>query len=56
MSQLNRSGVAVEVPTGWEGRIYSKPERGPRPTGRLEQNPNAVVHVASFPLPHGTGD
>jgi hypothetical protein len=43
MSELRGSGIVVDVPAGWEGRIYSK-------------NDNAVVHVASFPLPPGTGD
>jgi len=56
MSQLAGSGITVDVPSGWEGRIYAKHERGPRPTGTLERNPNAVVHVASFPLPPGIGD
>ena len=56
MSRLNGSGIDVEVPGGWEGRIYAKQERGPRPTGFAETAPNAVVHVASFPLPPGTGD
>ena len=56
MSRLSGSGISVDVPAGWEGRIYAKHERGPRPTGTLEQNPNAVLHVASFPLPPGTGD
>lgn len=56
MSQLSGSGVVVDVPSGWEGRIYERHERAPRPTGTLEQHANAVVHVASFPLPPGTGD
>ena len=56
MTLLSASGIRVEMPSGWEGRIYAKRERAPRPTGRLEHNPNAVVHVASFPLPPNTGD
>ena len=56
MSRLSGSGISVDVPSGWEGRIYEKHERAPRPTGTLEQNPNAVLHVASFPLPPGAGD
>jgi len=58
MSQLNGSGITVDVPTSWEGRIYAKPEQGPRAAahGAVESQPNAVVHVASFPLPPGTGD
>jgi len=56
MTRVAGSGITVEVPVGWEGRIYEKREAGPRPTGTLEHNPNAVLHVASFPLPPGTGD
>ena len=56
MSSLSGSGITVEVPAGWEGRIYAKHERAPRAMGHQEQTPNAVVHVASFPLPPGTGD
>jgi len=57
MSQMNGSGVTVDVPSGWEGRIYAKPEQGPRAAGlSTSSEPNAVVHVASFPLPPGTGD
>ena len=56
MTRVAASGITVEVPVGWEGRIYEKREAGPRPTGTLEHNPNAVLHVASFPLPPGTGD
>jgi hypothetical protein len=61
------SGIAVDVPSGWEGRIYT---RGPDPNAMRSasavpspMNPTettettgAVVHVASFPLPPETGD
>jgi hypothetical protein len=57
MKQLSGSGIAVEVPSGWEGRIYSKPAAaGPRLATAPARNDNAVMHVASFPLPPGTGD
>src|SRR5688500_16313165 len=56
MSRISGSGIEVEVPPGWEGRIYARPA----PAGREEASPagndNAVLHVASFPLPPGTGD
>jgi hypothetical protein len=62
MSRLSGSGIDVDVPSGWEGRIYSKANAGP-PTGvdpatAMQTAPvsNAVLHVASFPLPPGTGD
>jgi len=57
MSDLSGSGIAVRVPAGWEGRIYSKPAPTgfiPATTQRLSNN--AVLHVASFPLPPGIGD
>jgi hypothetical protein len=56
MSQLTGSGITVDVPSGWEGRIYSKPSPGPRGAAAQHSPENAVVHVASFPLPPGTGD
>jgi hypothetical protein len=56
MSQLAGSGITVDVPSGWEGRIYSKRSPGPRGTAAQHSPENAVVHVASFPLPPGTGD
>ncbi|HEV3227380.1 MAG TPA: hypothetical protein VGZ52_11115 [Acidimicrobiales bacterium] len=57
MSRLSGSGIGVDVPSGWEGRIYAKPsDPGLHPTGAQSMNPNAVLHVASFPLPRGAGD
>jgi hypothetical protein len=57
MSELRGSGIAVDVPSGWEGRIYSRPAGdGLRAATVQTQSDNAVVHVASFPLPPGTGD
>jgi hypothetical protein len=60
MSQLTGSGLAVDVPTGWDGRIYT---RTPEPGGRRPsaafapaETTAAVLHVASFPLPPETGD
>jgi hypothetical protein len=63
MSQLAGSGIGVDVPTGWEGRIYTRPpdSSGGRsasavsPQG-LTETTAAVLHVASFPLPPETGD
>jgi hypothetical protein len=59
MSQLSGSGISVDVPTGWEGRIYAHAPDGGRTTlgsTNSAMNSNAVLHVASFPLPPGTGD
>jgi hypothetical protein len=71
MSQLAGSGIAVDVPAGWDGRIYTRPPEpsgfgsapgGLSPQGAANAAPPqiettaAVLHVASFPLPPETGD
>jgi hypothetical protein len=59
MTHLSGSGIGVEVPSGWEGRIYSKAPGGRAPsTDAAPGNApaNAVLHIASFPLPPSTGD
>jgi hypothetical protein len=61
MSGLSGSGIAVDVPSGWEGRIYTRPPEasGLRPASAMaaeQETTGAVVHVASFPLPPETGD
>jgi hypothetical protein len=61
MTQLSGSGIAVDVPSGWEGRIYAKaPAGSPPPVQGAHSGAaigqNAVLHVASFPLPPGVGD
>ena len=43
-SLLKAHGIAVELPPGWEGRIYRR--EGGDPT----------LHAASFALPHADGD
>jgi hypothetical protein len=62
MTRLSGSGIDVDVPSGWEGRIYSNTSGG-RPSGsnraamsEAAPSSNAVLHVASFPLPPNTGD
>ena len=61
MSQLAGAGIAVDVPTGWEGRLYAKEPAGRRPAPQgaapePEPSTNAVLHISSFPLPPGVGD
>jgi hypothetical protein len=63
MSELQGSGISVDVPGGWEGKIFTRePEqRAPQPSGASpsttqQETTAAVVHVASFPLPPDTGD
>jgi hypothetical protein len=56
--------MSVEVPAGWEGRIYThrrltSPPAGTaqQPQGNAPSNPdNAVLHLASFAIPPGSGD
>ena len=61
MSNLQGSGISIEVPTGWEGHVYTRSpflERN-APTGAAvtpSERTFAVLHVASFPLPPATGD
>ena len=45
MTRISGSGIAVDVPSGWDGRIYTR--------GRGDE---AVLHLASFALPTGVGD
>jgi hypothetical protein len=61
MAGLTGSGIAVEVPAGWEGRIYTRTaeEAGMRAASAMDarqETTGAVLHVASFPLPPNTGD
>lgn len=63
MSRLDAHGFTVEVPEGWEARIYRRPAAGevaatagdgaPAPPG---ETTHAVVHVASVPMPPDLGD
>jgi len=56
MTVLDQSGITIDLPAGWEGRIYRRPEEpavgavaGSAATGPAERT-NTVVHVANFPL------
>lgn len=63
MSEIEAHGLAVEVPPGWEGRVYRRAEAGelrpsnvagdPAPPGELSF---PVVHVASVPIPNDAAD
>ena len=43
---LSAHGIRLDVPPGWEGRIYRRPDVGAEP----------VMHTASIPLIPGDGD
>lgn len=50
MTHLAAHGIGVDVPHGWEGRIVRRAAIHPA------EQPRAVVHLASFPLPEERGD
>lgn len=52
MTRLADSGIRVEVPNGWKGRVATRVL--PARTGR--ERAYAVVHVATIPLPEDTSD
>ncbi len=47
MAELTGYGVSVELPNGWDARLYSR--GGP-------DAPRAALHAATFPLPNERGD
>lgn len=47
MATLNGYGVTVDLPAGWDGRIYTRDVGGAA---------RAAVHAATFPLPAQRGD
>lgn len=62
MAELTGQGVTVDLPSGWDGRIFRRPQQGeaatadagpPAPSGATTQ---AVVHLASVALPSTVGD
>ncbi len=63
MTELAAHGIEVTLPAGWEGRVFKRPLAGEVGATAADGAPaaagettNAVVHVASIPLPVGTGD
>jgi len=69
MGRMSAWGVSVELPRGWDSRIYRRPSDGPAP-GRLggaagsaagtaataAATTHAVLHAATFALPPDAGD
>ena len=63
MTELAAHGIGVTLPAGWEGRVFKRPLAGEVGAAAADGAPaaagettNAVVHVATIPLPAGTGD
>jgi hypothetical protein len=63
LGELNGHGVAVDVPSGWDGRIFRRPEHGevsaseadgpPAPPGATT---HSVTHISNVPLTEGMAD
>jgi hypothetical protein len=47
MARLTEYGVSVDLPSGWDGRIYTRDVGG---------QARAAVHAGTFPLPAQRGD
>jgi hypothetical protein len=63
VTELAAHGIGVTLPAGWEGRVFKRPLAGEVGATAADGAPaavgettNAVVHVATIPLPVGTGD
>jgi hypothetical protein len=62
VGELTGQGVTVDLPSGWDGRIFRRPQQGeaaaaeagaPAPSGATT---HTVVHLASVALPSKIGD
>jgi hypothetical protein len=63
VGELNGHGVSVDVPAGWDGRIFRRPEHGevsaaeasgpPAPPGATT---HSVTHISNVPLPGRMAD
>jgi hypothetical protein len=49
--RIDGYGIGIDVPTGWEGRIYKRPDDPADPGTRFP-----VLQLANFPLPVEDGD
>jgi hypothetical protein len=49
MTTASRDGIDLNVPAGWDARIYRRP---PAPS----ETTNSVLHAGNFALPEGRGD
>ena len=49
MQVLTRSGIEIELPDGWDGRIY-------RREAEAEASTRRALHAANFALPPNLGD
>lgn len=49
--RIDGYGIGIDVPTGWEGRIYKRPDDPADPGTRFP-----VLQLGNFPLPVEDGD
>jgi hypothetical protein len=60
MTVLDQSGISIELPAGWEGRIYRRVEQSTAGAAGsaavLPGRTNTVLHVANFPLAPDVAD
>jgi hypothetical protein len=63
MTEIAAEGLSIEVPTGWEGRVYRRAEAG-QPQAANVAGPAApegersfpVAHLATIPIPNDAAD
>jgi hypothetical protein len=67
MATVTAMGVSVDLPPGWDGRIFRRPTPPPpdpasgrrataASTAHYQATSHSVTHAANFALPAGTGD
>lgn len=57
MARLSGLAIEVDLPTGWDGRIYRRqPAEVQASAANQSASTHAVLHAASFPLPADRGD
>jgi hypothetical protein len=61
VSRLSAEGLAVDLPTGWEGEIYVRPAEVPAPpaagaAAQVAGRARPVLQLADFALPRTRGD
>lgn len=57
--ELSGFGVTMQLPAGWDGRVYRRSEQVVRTAPGITAAPiesRPVLHAASFPLPPRRGD
>ena len=53
---LSAHGIEVDIPPGWDGEIYQRPEAATSGFAPQSEESKPVVHLANFPLGPNRGD